>query len=72
MDNSLPVKEGARIAINDNQIVILRFSHYLPVRGSEWHGYVVTYEGLNSRSCMRKFINILQKEGLMDKNGKLL
>lgn len=71
LDTSLKVKPGARVAIQDGAIVVLLFTKHLP-KGTEWHGYVTTYEAMDSLPHMRKFINELQDAGLMRPNGKLI
>lgn len=69
---SYQVKPVVRITIDNNEIVILLLSQYIQPKGSGWHGYVTTYEQMNSKPHMREFINLLIEIGLMRPNGKLI
>ncbi|MGZ6251356.1 MAG: hypothetical protein ACXWL2_04965, partial [Candidatus Chromulinivorax sp.] len=68
---SLSVGPRRRVGISENQIIILARTLLRPQGGSEWHGYVTTWDDLKKEG-KDKIRNILENTGLVDSKGKIL
>ncbi len=62
LDYSLRVKDGLRVAIENNKFVILRQTSF-----RKFHGYVVSWDNVHASIRV-----ILRKNGLVTKTGKII
>ena len=70
-DKSYPIGPRTRVGVSNKQIVVLGRTLMRPQGGSEWHGYVTTWDDLKQN---QKHItqNILIEQGLVNARGKIL